>query len=49
MIYDLITQEYFPERSSLITPEKNKIYYINKGQILEVVKLNKQKKLSKPI
>lgn len=46
---NIIRQEYFPERFALLDSEKLKIYYINSGKVVEVVKLSDTKKLSKPI
>lgn len=45
----IIKQEYFPQRFSLLDSEKLKIYYINTGKVVEVVKLSDNKKLSKNI
>ncbi len=49
LFYDKINQEYFPERSVLITEDKFKLYFINKGSVLEVVRLSEKKKISKPL
>jgi len=46
---NVVRQEYFPERFSLLDADKLKIYYINTGKVVEVVKLSDSKKLSKPI
>lgn len=45
----LIKQEFFPERFPLIDVDKLKIYYVNTGKVVEVVKFNDSKKLSKTL